>query len=70
MFLYDVTSVYFEGQHNELAEFGYNRDGKKGKKQMVVGLLTDAQGEPLTIQLYPGNTADPPTFLDVVQRII
>jgi Transposase DDE domain len=69
MFLYDVTSVYFEGQHNELAEFGYNRDGKKGKKQMVVGLLTDAQGEPLTIQLYPGNTADPPTFLDVVSTL-
>jgi hypothetical protein len=69
VFLYDVTSVYFEGQHNELAEFGYNRDGKKGKKQMVVGLLTDAQGEPLTIQLYPGNTADPPTFLDTVSSL-
>lgn len=69
IFLYDVTSVYFEGQHNELAEFGYNRDGKKGKKQMVVGLLTDAQGEPLTIQLYPGNTADPPTFLDAVSSL-
>ena len=69
VFLYDVTSVYFEGQHNELAEFGYNRDGKKGKKQMVVGLLTDAQGEPLTIQLYPGNTSDPPTFLDTVSTL-
>jgi hypothetical protein len=69
VFLYDVTSVYFEGQHNELAEFGYNRDGKKGKKQMVVGLLTDAQGEPLTIQLYPGNTSDPPTFLDAVNTL-
>lgn len=41
VFLYDVTSVYFEGQHNQLAEFGYNRDGKKGKKQMVAGLLTE-----------------------------
>lgn len=40
MFLYDVTSVYFEGQHNALAEFGYNRDGMQGKKQMVTGLLT------------------------------
>ena len=69
VFLYDVTSVYFEGQHNELAEFGYNRDGKKGNKQMVVGLLTDAQGEPLTIQLYPGNTSDPPTFLDAVSTL-
>jgi hypothetical protein len=69
VFLYDVTSVYFEGQHNALAEFGYNRDGKKGKKQMVVGLLTDGQGEPISIQLYPGNTNDPPTFLDAVEQL-
>jgi hypothetical protein len=69
VFLYDVTSVYFEGQHNALAEFGYNRDGKKGKKQMVAGLLTDGQGEPLSIQLYPGNTNDPPTFLDTVKQL-
>jgi transposase len=69
VFLYDVTSVYFEGQDNELAEFGYNRDGKKGKKQMVAGLLTDGQGDPLAIQLYPGNTSDPPTFLDAVEKL-
>ena len=69
IFLYDVTSVYFEGQKNELAQFGYNRDGKKGEKQMVVGLLTDASGEPLSIQLYPGNTSDPPTFLDAVAKL-
>jgi len=69
MFLYDVTSVYFEGMHNALAEFGYNRDGKKGKKQMVAGLLTDSAGEPLSIQLYPGNTSDPPTFLDAVEKL-
>jgi hypothetical protein len=69
VFLYDVTSVYFEGQHNALAEFGYNRDGKKGKKQMVAGLLTDGQGEPISIQLYPGNTNDPPTFLDAVEQL-
>jgi transposase len=41
MFLYDVTSSYFEGTENELAEYGYNRDKKKGKKQIVIGLLTD-----------------------------
>jgi hypothetical protein len=69
IFLYDVTSVYFEGEDNELADFGYNRDGKKGKKQLVAGLLTDAQGEPLSIQLYRGNTADPPTFLDAVEKL-
>ena len=64
MFLYDATSHYFEGQHNALAEYGYPRDIKKGKKQVVAGLLTDGQGEPLSIQLYPGNTGDAPTFLD------
>ena len=69
VFLYDVTSVYFEGQHNELAAFGYNRDGKRGKKQMVAGLLTDGAGEPLAIQLYAGNTSDPPTFLDAVEQL-
>ena len=69
VFLYDVTSVYFEGQHNELAAFGYNRDGKRGKRQMVAGLLTDGAGEPLSIQLYAGNTNDPPTFLDAVEQL-
>jgi len=59
VFLYDVTSHYFEGQHNELADYGYPRGLKKGKKQVVAGLLTDGQGEPLSIQLYRGNTGDP-----------
>ncbi len=69
VFLYDVTSVYFEGRNNELAAFGYNRDGKRGKQQMVAGLLTDGAGEPLSIQLYAGNTNDPPTFLDAVEQL-
>jgi len=69
IYLYDVTSVYFEGLANELADFGYNRDGKKGKKQLVAGLLTDGNGEPISIELYRGNTGDPPTFLDAVQKL-
>jgi hypothetical protein len=64
-----VTRVYFEGEHNELAALGYNRDGKRGKKQMGAGLLTDGAGEPLSIQLYAGNTSDPPTFLDAVEQL-
>ena len=68
-YLYDLTSFYFEGVKNELADFGYNRDGKKGKKQLVAGLLTDSDGEPISIQLYRGNTGDPPTFLDAVQKL-
>ena len=69
IYLYDVTSVYFEGVENALADFGYNRDGKKGKKQLVAGLLTEGDGEPISIQLYRGNTGDPPTFLDAVQKL-
>ena len=69
IYLYDVTSAYFEGLKNELADFGYNRDGKKGKKQLVAGLLTDGNGEPISIQLYRGNTGDPPTFLDAVEKL-
>ena len=43
MFLYDITPSYVEGEHCPLAAFGYNRDGKKGKIQIVIGLLTDAR---------------------------
>lgn len=69
VFLYDVTSSYFEGQCNELAAHGYNRDGKRYKKQVVAGLLTDASGEPLSIQLYPGNTSDPQSFQPTVETL-
>ena len=69
VFLYDVSSSYFEGQKNELAAAGYNRDGKKFKKQIVYGLLTDAQGEPVSVQVYVGNTADPSTVADQVDKL-
>ena len=62
LFLYDVTSSYLEGQQNELAAFGYNRDGKRGKKQIVIGLLCDEKGVPLSIEVFEGNTADTKTF--------
>ncbi len=61
LYLYDVTSTYLEGQHNALGFFGYNRDGKKGKKQIVVGLLCDADGVPVAIEAFKGNTPDPKT---------
>ena len=69
VYLYDVTSAYFEGLENELADFGYARGGKPGKKQLVAGLLTNGDGEPISIQLYRGNTGDPPTFLDAVDKL-
>ena len=56
--LYDVTSSYFEGDKNELSAYGYNRDKKKGKKQIVIGLLTSNTGEPLAVRVFKGNTTD------------
>ncbi len=69
LFLYDVTSSYFEGLQNEMADYGYDRDGKKGKKQIVIGLLTDSDGDPVSVQVYRGNTADPTTFGDQVKKV-
>ena len=67
LFLYDVTSSYLEGQHNELAAYGYNRDGKRGKLQIVVGLLTDPQGEPLAVRVFSGNSQDVTTVGEQVE---
>ena len=66
---YDVTSSYLEGDDNALAAWGYNRDRKEGKKQVVVGLLADSQGEPVSIQVYAGNTSDLKTFGQQVHTI-
>ena len=67
LFLYDVTSSYLEGEHNELGAFGYNRDGKRGKLQIVIGLLTDEQGEPLAVRVFEGNSGDPATVADQIK---
>lgn len=68
LFLYDVTSSYLEGEHNALAAYGYNRDGKKGKKQIVVGLLCDSEGEPLTVEVFRGNTQDTKTLASQIKK--
>lgn len=68
LFLYDVTSSYLEGQDNALGAYGYNRDGKKGKKQIVIGLLCDERGEPLSTEVFRGNTQDPATFASQVNK--
>jgi hypothetical protein len=70
LFLYDVTSTYLEGMHNALGAFGYNRDGKKGKKQLVIGLLCDGEGAPLSIEVFRGNTTDPKTFVPQIRKVI
>jgi hypothetical protein len=69
LFLYDVTRSYLEGTHNALAAFGYNRDGKKGKLQMVIGLLCDEEGHPVSIEVFPGNTHDPQTLAAQVAKL-
>src|SRR5262249_30956406 len=69
LFLYDVTSSYVEGTHNALAAFGYNRDGKKGKRQIVIGLLCDEDGQPVSIEVFPGNTQEPQTFAAQINKV-
>jgi len=68
LFLYDVTSSYLEGQCNELGDYGYNRDGKRGKKQIVIGLLCDAGGDPVSTEVFRGNTQDLSTFAAQVAK--
>jgi transposase len=69
LYLYDVTSSYLEGVCNALAGFGYCRDGKSGKMQVVYGLLCDFQGIPVSIQAFPGNTSDVKTFAAQVHKV-
>ena len=68
LFLYDVTSSYLEGEKNAYGAYGYPRDGKKGKQQIVIGLLCDEQGAPLSTEVFRGNTQDPKTFAAQVQK--
>jgi len=69
LFLYDVTSTYLEGNHNAFGAFGYNRDGKRGKQQIVVGLLCNKAGRPLAIEVFPGNTQDTKTFASQIDKV-
>ena len=69
LLLYDVTSSYLEGHRNELGAYGYNRDGKRGKLQIVLGLLTDDAGEPLAVRVFAGNTGDPTTVGEQIRIV-
>ncbi len=66
-FLYDVTSSYLEGVQNVLAAFGYNRDRKKGKMQLVIGLLSGPDGTPAAVRVFEGNTMDTQTVAEQVR---
>jgi transposase len=67
--LFDLTSSYFEGVTCPLAKIGYSRDGKRGTLQVNYGLLTDARGCPVSVEVFEGNTGDPKTLLPQVEKV-
>ena len=67
--LYDVSSSYFEGRSCPLAAIGHSRDKKKGKLQIVFGLLCNAEGCPVAVEVYAGNTGDPTTLKDQIEKV-
>jgi hypothetical protein len=67
--LYDVTSSYLEGRCCELAKFGYSRDGRRDRPQIVVGLLCAADGCPIAVEVFDGDTADPATLAAQIGKL-
>lgn len=67
--LYDLTSTYFEGRHCPLGKLGHSRDHKSGKLQIVFGLLTNAAGCPVAVEVFSGNTSDPKTVATQVDKL-
>jgi transposase len=67
--LYDVSSSYYEGRTCPLARYGHDRDGKKGLPIIVYGVMTDGEGRPIAVEVYPGNTGDPTTVADQVEKL-
>src|SRR5919198_2395028 len=67
--LYDLTSTYFEGHTCPLAQFGHSRDGKKGKVQIVFGLVCNGEGCPVAVEVFEGNTGDPTTVAPVITKL-
>ena len=68
LLLYDVTSSYFEGHTSPLAKLGHNRDGTGWQPQIVIGLLCTAEGCPVAVEVFPGNTSDPATLRAAVTK--
>lgn len=69
LILYDLTSSYFEGTACPLAKLGYSRDGKKGKLQIVYGLLCDGRGCPVAVEVFEGNTGDSATVATQIEKV-
>src|SRR5882762_1995675 len=69
MALFDLSSSWLEGTRCPLAARGYSRDGKKGKLQIEYGLLTDPEGRPVAVRVFPGNTGDPAAFTEIADVV-
>jgi hypothetical protein len=69
MALFDLSSSWMEGRHCPLSARGYSRDGKKGKLQIEYGLLTDPEGRPVAVRVFPGNTGDPAAFTEIAEVV-
>lgn len=67
--LYDLSSSWVTGRHNALARLGHSRDGRPGTLQVEYGLVTDAEGRPVAVEVFPGDTADPATVASAVDRL-
>src|SRR5258708_7218101 len=67
--MFGLSSSWVEGWHCELAEFGYSRDGRRGRRQVEYGLLTDRQGRPVAVEVFPGATSDPDSFKTAIVRV-
>ena len=67
--MFDLSSSRVEGSCCELAAFGHSRDGKRGRRQIEYGLLTDPEGRPVAVEVFPGNTADPESFKTAITRV-
>ena len=67
--LYDLSSTYFEGHCCPLARYGYSRDGKRDKLQITFGLLTNAEGCPVAVEVFEGNTTDPTTLSSAIAKL-
>src|SRR5579862_2140674 len=67
--LYDVSSTYFEGRTCPLAKFGYDRDGKSDKLQIVFGLLCSTEGCPVAVEVFEGNVGDPSTLANQIAKL-
>jgi hypothetical protein len=69
LLLYDVTSTYLEGRCCELARYGYSRDHRRDRPQLVIGLLCAADGCPIAVEVFEGNTADPATLAMQIDQL-